>query len=92
MKKILILIVMVLSVLTVRADDEPLKKGDVNKDGSVTIADVTLLVDIILGKQTTYDVIMADVNGDSTISIADVTLLVDIILGKGGHDIAATGI
>lgn len=55
-------------------------KGDVNKDGSVTIADVTALVNIILGKGGDDD--MADVNGDEGITIADVTALVNIILGK----------
>ena len=55
--------------------------GDVNEDGVVDIADVTLLVDIILGNITgEYD--MADVNGDSAMSVTDVTKLVNIILGE----------
>lgn len=61
-------------------------KGDVNGDGSVTIADVTALVNIILGKDNTepyqYDHEAADVNRDEGITIADVTALVNIILGK----------
>jgi len=58
--------------------------GDVNNDGSVTIADVTALVNIILGKDTenVYNHDAADVNGDEGITIADVTALVNIILGK----------
>ena len=60
--------------------------GDINYDGSVTIADVTALVDIILGKDSNrpyrYNHAVADVNGDGSITIADVTALVDIILGK----------
>ena len=60
--------------------------GDVNRDGSITIADVTALVDIILGKDSVkpfvYNHVAADVNQDSSITIADVTALVDIILGK----------
>ena len=58
--------------------------GDVNNDGSITIADVTALVNIILGKDAEgqYNHNAADVNGDSTITIADVTALVNIILGK----------
>ena len=58
-------------------------RGDVNKDGSVTIADVTMLVNIILGKQTDYESAVADVNKDGSITKADVTTLVNIILGKG---------
>ena len=57
-------------------------RGDVNGDGQVTIADVTSLVNIILGSQG-GDTSVADLNGDSQITIADVTSLVNIILGKG---------
>lgn len=62
--------------------------GDVNRDGTITISDVTALVNIILGKATysadagKYDFEAADVNTDKTITIADVTALVNIILGK----------
>ena len=60
--------------------------GDVNGDGSVSIADVTALVNIILGKDHEepylYDHMAADVNRDGSISIADVTALVNIILAK----------
>ena len=58
--------------------------GDVNGDGSITIADVTALVNIILGKDTEnqYNHQAADVNSDGSITIADVTALVNIILVK----------
>jgi hypothetical protein len=60
--------------------------GDINCDGFVTIADVTALVNIILGKDNNkpyqYNHDAADVNTDGTISIADVTALVNLILGK----------
>ncbi|MBQ8050212.1 MAG: dockerin type I repeat-containing protein [Bacteroidaceae bacterium] len=60
--------------------------GDVNRDGQISIADVTALVNIILGKDSVapyqYDHKAADVNRDGSISIADVTALVNIILGK----------
>ncbi|MCR5131950.1 MAG: S8 family serine peptidase [Prevotella sp.] len=61
--------------------------GDVNRDGSVTIADVTAIVNIILGKATegddnNYDFDAADVNTDGSITIADVTALVNSILSK----------
>lgn len=62
-----------------------LNKGDVNQDGFITIADVTALVNIILGKasSSTENVNnVADVNDDDAITIADVTALVNIILGK----------
>lgn len=61
---------------------ETFVQGDVNGDGSVTIADVTALVNIILGKSTAPASGVADVNNDGTVTIADVTALVNIILGK----------
>ena len=68
-------------------EEETVLLGDVNHDGFVTIADVTALVNIILGKATPetnpeYDFEAANVNGDEEITIADVTALVNIILGK----------
>ena len=55
--------------------------GDVNNDKQITIADVTALVNIILGRATdTYN--SADVNQDGVISIAYVTALVNKILKK----------
>lgn len=56
--------------------------GDVNEDEDVTIADVTSLVNIILGKQSDYRMEVSDVNEDGDVTIADVTSLVNIILGK----------
>ena len=56
--------------------------GDVNRDGVITIADVTALVNIVLGKDTAgqYNRDAADVNQDNSITIADVTALVNILL------------
>lgn len=60
--------------------------GDVNRDGQITIADVTALVDIILGKDDVepyrYDHLAADVDRNGIITISDVPSLVNIILGK----------
>ena len=51
--------------------------GDVNGDGEVNIADVTAVIDVILGGGNNP---RADVNNDGEINIADVNLLIDIIL------------
>ena len=65
-----------------------LLRGDINRDRQVTIADVTALVNIILGKATIekdtdkYDFDAADVNGDGKVTVADVKALVNVILGK----------
>ena len=54
--------------------------GDVNHDHNVDIADVTALIDYLLGIS---DVCLscANVNGDEDVNIADVTALIDKLLG-----------
>lgn len=54
--------------------------GDVNRDGVVSIADVTMLVNLVLSSaEPTRE---ADVDGDGQLSVADVTRLVDLILAR----------
>lgn len=53
-------------------------RGDVDKDGSVSIADVTSLIDMLLsGAEMTPE---ADCDKDGSMSIADVTTLIDYLL------------
>lgn len=55
--------------------------GDVNDDGVVSIADVTVLIDYLLsGSSVSINTRAADVNEDGSISIADVTSLIDMLL------------
>jgi hypothetical protein len=55
--------------------------GDVNCDGFTSIADVTALIDYLLGSDVNpFDSDAADVNRDGTISISDVTSLIDYLL------------
>ena len=56
--------------------------GDVNADGQVTVADINLLIDIILGGKYNDEELLAraDVNKDGEIIIADISALIDIIL------------
>ena len=56
-------------------------KGDVNGDGSVNIADVNLLINIILGATMDADTMKrADVNEDGSINISDINEVISIIL------------
>ena len=55
--------------------------GDVNHDGSVSIKDVTDLIDYLLGSSSSICTICADVNGDENVTIKDVTALIDFLLG-----------
>lgn len=54
--------------------------GDVNHDGSVTIKDVTDLIDYLLGANNNICPICSDVHGDEVVTIADVTALIDKLL------------
>ena len=55
--------------------------GDVNDDGVVDIADVTTLIDYLLGNDIhPFNNANADVNQDTGIDIADVTTLIDHLL------------
>ena len=55
--------------------------GDVNGDGHINIADVTLLIDYLLNNDSSLiDLANADVDGDGVINISDVTKLIDNLL------------
>ena len=73
------------SALFIRAEAGNMlrRRGDVNRDWEVTVADVNRLVDAIIAGTPyhsfyTYD---HDINGDKEINIADVNLLIDALLG-----------
>ena len=51
--------------------------GDLSGDGTISISDVTLLIDALLMEQSPD---AGDFNGDGVISIADVTALIDYLL------------
>ena len=55
--------------------------GDVNGDGLIGIADVTAIIDFLLGHadEDFYEE-SADVNGNGIINIADITELIDLLL------------
>ena len=56
-------------------------RGDVNGDGSVSISDVTALIDYLLtGNASGISLSGADTNQDSSINISDVTVLIDYLL------------
>ena len=69
----------------VMSEKEEWLPGDVNKDHTVTVTDVTALVNLILcnveNPEELYNLEAADLNNDGTWTVSDVTLLVDIILG-----------
>ena len=60
---------------------KPHLQGDVNGDGTISITDVTSLIDYLLNDGgSAVDPSAADVDGDHTVSITDVTALIDLLL------------
>ena len=68
--------------------DEPvILIGDVNNDGHVSIGDVTILIDYLLGSAPqSFNELNADVTQDGNISIGDVTALIDKLLSSNQED------
>ena len=59
-------------------------RGDVNRDGTVNIKDVTDLIDYLLGTNgASIDLNAADCKTDGAVNIADVTKLIDYLLNGG---------
>lgn len=57
--------------------------GDVNNDGEVTISDVNLAIDVILGGDTDDQTkSRADVNKDGEVTISDINAIIDFILNN----------
>ena len=56
-------------------------RGDLNNDGQVDVTDVSICIDMVLGKQTP-DLTIADLTGDGMVDVADVSAIIDIVLGK----------
>lgn len=55
-------------------------KGDVSGDGIVDVTDVSLAIDMVLGKAEYNKV--ADLDQSGQIDVTDVSMLIDIVLGK----------
>jgi hypothetical protein len=69
--------------LQVFAVQPALALGDLNGDGSVSITDVVLIIDVIAGTITNADqVAAADVNNDGSVSITDCVAAVDLIAAQ----------
>ena len=57
--------------------------GDVNDDGYVTTADISALIDYLLGNESSaVNPARADVNGDGSVTPADISTLIDYLLGN----------
>ena len=72
-----------LYLINVTETSTPVRLGDVNEDGLVNIADVTCLIDYLLGANPQpFNELNADVDYSTVINIGDVTALIDILLSS----------
>ena len=63
--------------------EQPIVLGDLNDDGSVSITDVVLIIDVIAGSITdTKKVKAADVNKDGSVTITDCVAAIDLIAAQ----------
>ena len=59
------------------------KRGDANGDGTVTVTDIAVVVNLILQLQNTnFSSYGADANGDGSVTVTDIGVIVDMILGN----------
>lgn len=60
--------------------------GDVNRDGKLTLADLTAIANITLGHDNTipyaYNHEAADLTGDGEVNIDDIVFMANILVGK----------
>lgn len=69
--------------VTLHESQQQHQPGDVDHDGSVSISDVSALIDLLLGNDSGDSCLTcADVDGDGEVAIADVSVLIDMLLNN----------
>ena len=69
----------------------PAKKGDVNDDGSVDVADIAAIIDKMAGS-TIVSAAAADVNGDGSVDVADIAAVIDTMAANARRMAGTTGL
>ena len=63
--------------------EKNLMVGDLNMDNEVSIADINLIINMMLGTgQSACPPIVADCNGDNEVNIADVNTIIQLIYNR----------
>ena len=57
------------------------KKGDVNADGSVDVADISSILTVMSGDTSKFSIEDADVNKDSVVDVADISTVLTVMAG-----------
>ena len=69
--------------VTLHESEHPYPTGDLNHDGIVDVADVTALIEFVLGyKAENMDYEGADMDGNGVYDVGDVTALIHVVLGQ----------
>lgn len=85
MKKKLLFAALVLFVTNLSA-------GDVNGDGTVDVADIAAIIDVMAGTVTEEAIASAaDVNGDGTVDVADIGAIISIMAGEQQQPVIENG-
>ena len=57
----------------------PFSWGDVNMDGKVNLSDLMIVVNEVVGKQTSY-IERVDINGDNKVNVSDISTITQILV------------
>ena len=62
-------------------NDPEQKRGDVNNDGTVDVADIATIISVMVSEDTTHTGVTAraDVNNDGTVDVADIATVISIM-------------
>ena len=63
--------------------EPPVKRGDVNNDGVVTMKDLSTLKKVLASQNVEYSKANADLNGDGIINMMDIKPLRQLVAGQG---------
>lgn len=67
--------------LVMEGQEKDLMVGDLNCDGEISVADVNVLIDMVLGKgDNACPPILADCNADNEVTIADINQIINLII------------
>ncbi len=70
----------------------PIIIGDANRDGSVSVTDIAVVVNHILQLgNDQFNKYSADANGDGDVTVTDIGIIVDMILGKNNPSVKMVG-
>ena len=66
-------------------DADSTNKGDLDNNGTVNIADIVLIIDVMSGENTDAQTrLIADITGEGDVNIADIIAAIDLMIAQSG--------